>query len=75
MTHGPLATGEFGLRDVNGHGVEDFGLYDNLMIVRAIEDSGGPLYLRRGAQKADPLAALDAFDACLAEAAERLATR
>ena len=75
VTHGPLATGELGPRDVNGHGVEDFDLYDNLMIVKAIEDSGGALYLRCGAQEADPLAALDAFDACLAEAAERLATR
>lgn len=48
--------------DRDGYAVEDFGLGDNLMIVRAIEEAGGTLSL----VDEDTLAAFRAFEACLA---------
>jgi len=69
---GPLSEGPRGPRDASGLDVEDFGLFDNLMVVRAIEASGGALCLLPGTQGAAPLAALDAFDACLELAARTL---
>ncbi len=63
---GPLREGRFGPIDSAGHVVEDFGLFDNLMLVQALEASGGGLCQRIGTQGADPLAALEAFDASLA---------
>jgi len=63
---GTLAVGRFGPTDPDGYAVEDFALHDNLMLVRALEASGGGLWQRTGAQSADPLAALEAFDAGLA---------
>lgn len=48
--------------DQDGYAVEDFGLGDNLMIVRAIEEAGGVL----SAIDEDCLAAFQAFEACLA---------
>lgn len=48
--------------DQDGNMVEDFGLFDNLMIVRAIEEAGGTLSL----VDENSLAAFQAFEACLA---------
>ncbi len=56
--------------DRDGYGVENFGLSDNLMIARALADSGGE-FLALPETEGEPLAALKAFEACLAEAARR----
>ena len=62
---GPLPERE-GMRwDRAGYSVEDFGLTDNLMIERAIRDAGGTIVTAEEAS-GDPLAALQAFEACLA---------
>lgn len=50
--------------DASGHAVEDFGLSDNLMIERAIHDSGGALATVEE-KEGDPLAAWGAFRDCL----------
>lgn len=51
--------------DRSGYNVEDFGLTDNLMIERAIRDAGGTIVTAEETS-GDPLAALQAFEACLA---------
>ncbi len=67
-THGPLV-GRDGRRwDRDGLLVEDFGLYDNLMLVRSIREAGGVLSLI----EEDSLAAFGAFEACLREMKVRL---
>jgi len=55
------------LTDAQGHLVENFQLIDNLMIVRAIEESGGAIVTREEADNsgADSLAAFTAFAACI----------
>ncbi len=67
---GPLRCDESGLRDRDGLLVEDFGLFDNLMLPSAIEASGGELVVQAGGD-GPALAAMAAFRACL----ERLAAR
>jgi len=65
---GPLAPLEGRWADARGHAVEDFGLAENLMLVRAIEDSGGALtavHEAAGPDAPDALAAFSAFRACL----------
>jgi len=42
---GPLTPGVHGPLDRNGHFVEDFGLFDNLMLIEALEKSGGGLWV------------------------------
>ena len=44
--------------------VEDFGLLDNLMIVRGIREAGGDVVVVKD-ETAEPLAAFGAFEACL----------
>jgi len=53
--------------DRNGYAVEHFGLGDNLMIVRAIEDSGGVITAveEKTGEASTSLAAFQAFKACL----------
>jgi nucleoside 2-deoxyribosyltransferase len=60
-------------RDHDGHAVEDFGLYDNLMIDRAIHDSGGVLIAveEKSEDAAASLAAFRAFKACLMAISDR----
>lgn len=61
------------LWDRNSHAIENFGLGDNLMIVRAIEDSGG--VMTAAEEKPEDanavLAALRAFRVCLGVIRER----
>ena len=61
-------------RDRDRYAVENFGLYDNLMIVRAIHDSGGILVAveERNEEAGASLAAFQAFKACLEVISERL---
>lgn len=61
-------------RDRDGHTVEDFGLYDNLMIERAIHDSGGVLITieEKSKEAAVSLAAFRAFTACLMAISDRI---
>lgn len=58
----------------DGYAVENFGLGDNLMIVRAIQDSGGAITAveEKTEESAGPLAAFQAFKACLKVVAERI---
>ena len=66
---GPLLERQ-GMRwDRAGYSVEDFGLSDNLMIERAIRDAGGT-FVKAKETSGDPLAALQAFEACLAFVAQ-----
>ncbi len=52
--------------DKDGYEIEDFQLFDNLMIVGAIRDSGGDIAIVE--EFAEPtLAAFDAFEASLAQ--------
>ena len=55
------------LRDRDGYGVENFGLCDNLMIARAIMDSGGTIsaIAEKEARQGASLAAFEAFRMCL----------
>jgi nucleoside 2-deoxyribosyltransferase len=64
---GPLVQQGADLRDHNGYGVENFGLCDNLMIVRAIMDSGGTIsaVAENEARQGTSLAAFEAFKMCL----------
>jgi nucleoside 2-deoxyribosyltransferase len=74
--HGvPVPGGEPNSRlwDCNGYAVEDFGLSDNLMVVQAIRDSGGSIAVVE--EKVEPaggapLAAFEAFRACLKDISE-----
>jgi nucleoside 2-deoxyribosyltransferase len=61
-------------RDRDGLAVENFGLRDNLMIARAIEDSGGVMVAvaEQGAGRDGALAAFAAFKACLERMRERV---
>jgi nucleoside 2-deoxyribosyltransferase len=62
-------------RDREGYAVEDFGLPDNLMIALAIEISGGVIAAveEDAAVRNDaPLAAFQAFRACLEQMRERV---
>jgi nucleoside 2-deoxyribosyltransferase len=70
--HGPLVEQSGHLWDRDGNAAENFGLGDNLMIVRAIEDSGGALVAVGDEPKRAPLAAFQAFKACLQMVKERL---
>ncbi len=67
-THGPVAARDDGRWDRDALLVEDFGLYDNLMLVRSIHDAGGVLSL---IEEESP-AAFEAFEACLGEMKVRL---
>lgn len=54
--------------DPDGYAVENFGLGDNLMVVQAIRDSGGTIAVvpeQAGRAGCEPLAAFEAFRACL----------
>ncbi len=54
----------------DGFSIEDFGMFDNLMIVGAIERSGGTLIFGEAGDGAGgPGADLDLFERCVAEAA------
>lgn len=57
-TSGPVVERDGHLRDRDGLGIEDFGLSDNLMILRAIEEAGGHFV---AAQAPGDLAAFVAF--------------
>jgi len=60
------------LTDPDGRTVENFGLVDNLMIVHAIEASGGAIVTREETGPGgDPLPAFAAFAACLEIAGRR----
>ncbi len=61
---GPLTRREHRRWDPDGYAVEDFGLSDNLMIVRAIEDANGTVTVVEE-EGAGSLAAFRAFEACL----------
>jgi nucleoside 2-deoxyribosyltransferase len=72
---GPLVEQNSVLRDRDGYEVENFGLRDNLMIVGAIEDSGGALVaIMENAVEltSATLAAFQAFRACLQLITERI---
>jgi len=55
----------------DGYQIEDFGLVDNLMIDRAIHNRGGSI-IRVQEHTGDPLAAITAFEDCLARMAIEL---
>jgi nucleoside 2-deoxyribosyltransferase len=63
---GPGAPTNF-LTDSQGHLIENFQLIDNLMIVRAIEESGGEIVTREETDNsaANSLTAFAAFVACI----------
>lgn len=69
VTHGPVVGRGGGRCDRDGLFVEDFGLYDNLMLVRSIREAGGLLSLF---DEEDSLASFGAFEACLREMKLRL---
>lgn len=73
---GPLSSNNGRLWDRETISVEDFDLADNLMIARAIEESGGAYVAidEHGLQTAVALAAMGAFSACLEEAKRRMVT-
>jgi nucleoside 2-deoxyribosyltransferase len=71
---GPLRDFDEQPRDRDGHAVENFALADNLMIARAIEDSGGVFTAREERDErtgSASLPAFQAFRACLAILRER----
>jgi nucleoside 2-deoxyribosyltransferase len=53
------------LWDVDGYEIENHGLTDNLMIECAILASGAIIERKKPASEVDPLAAVEAFDACV----------
>ena len=64
----PLLEQEGHFWSMDGCTVEDFGLSDNLMITRAIADSGGVILSRdpaAGMPAQEPLASFDAFELAL----------
>ena len=65
----PRADG--GLEDRDQMQIETFGLADNLMLIGAVEDSGGKL-VQVGASKEQLYTQLVGFEACLAEARRML---
>lgn len=65
---GPLADRHGRRWDRDGHVVEDFGLVDNLMVDGAIREAGGKI-VRVHAEAGERLAALPAFESCLADVA------
>jgi nucleoside 2-deoxyribosyltransferase len=71
VTTTPPAAGQGdGLVAADGFAIEDFGMFDNLMIVGAIERSGGTLIFgEAGLGAGGPGADLDLFERCVAEAA------
>ena len=68
---GALVQQESRFLDGNGYAVEDFGLIDNLMIVRAIEDAGGSVVTVEE-KDGEPLAAFRALRETLAILRSRL---
>jgi nucleoside 2-deoxyribosyltransferase len=64
---GPISQSDGRPFDRHGLAVEDFGLTDNLMIARSIEESGGAFVSveEAGGSNADTLVAIEAFRACL----------
>jgi nucleoside 2-deoxyribosyltransferase len=56
-----LGLGEEAAHDAAGHAIEDFGMFDNLMLDSAILDSGGQIVVRA----ANDLSAMAAFEALL----------
>lgn len=64
FTHGPLRQTGGQLWDTQGLSVEDFGLSDNLMIARAIEDADGEMIVLQD-EGPTALAATGAFRACI----------
>jgi nucleoside 2-deoxyribosyltransferase len=72
---GPLDERNGQLQDRDGYVVEDFGLGDNLMLVQAIQDSGGVVTAveeNTDAPSGKRLAAFQAFKACLQVMSERI---
>lgn len=69
---GPLLERDARGWDRDGHFVEEFGLFDNLMIACAIEEAGGAVTMvaEEGERS---LAAFQAFEACLEELRSRFA--
>jgi nucleoside 2-deoxyribosyltransferase len=60
-TRRSLGLGSEAMHDGAGHAIEDFGMFDNLMLDSAILDSGGQIVVRA----ADDLSAMAAFEALL----------
>lgn len=71
---GPLVSGQKALRDQNGHSVEDFGLPDNLMIAVSIAEASFGIHAI-AEEGPDALAALRAFESCVAQIAARFVHR
>jgi nucleoside 2-deoxyribosyltransferase len=76
---GPLVVREGRRWDRDGYAVEEFALSDNLMIAGAIREAGGTLIVREMRNgiasrtvpdEEEPLAAFEAFEACLRAAAD-----
>ena len=67
-TCGPVVNRDGRRWDRDGLSVEDFGLFDNLMLARSIHEAGGVLSL---IDEESP-AAFEAFEACLREMKVRL---
>lgn len=70
---GPLALRGDRRWDTDGYAVEDFGLGDNLMIVRAIAEEGGIVTVVKE-EGPESLAAFQAFSSCLKSLRESLET-
>jgi nucleoside 2-deoxyribosyltransferase len=71
---GPLVRSREGWRDRNGHGVEDFGLHDNLMIAVSIAEATFAIHAV-AEEGPEALAALRAFESCVAQIAARFLYR
>lgn len=69
-SHGPTSRDKGYLSDADGYMIEEFHLVDNLMIARAIEDSGGVVVTPKAGE--DSLAAFGAFQDCLRIIAQSL---
>jgi nucleoside 2-deoxyribosyltransferase len=70
LQFGPLVSGQEALCDRNGHTVENFGLPENLMISLSIAEASFGIHVI-AEEGPDALAALRAFESCVAQIAAR----
>ena len=71
LKHRPGSEPTMAFEDIDKMGVEQFGLADNLMIMNALNDSGGSFVTGRS-KRHDRYTDLGAFEDCVKRAAERI---
>src|ERR1700761_2769158 len=71
LKHRPGSEPTMAFEDSDKMGVEQFGLADNLMVIGAIHESGGTIVVGR-TRRRDRYTDLDAFEACVKQAAKLL---